>query len=214
MVNGWNPLKQNVIDAEKNFLIEIQRPGFKYTIGKETGYFSIKGIIDLVVEEPDGTLHIIDYKTGKYITDWASGKEKNAEDFKKDLQLRMYFLAARLLYPSYEKYKFSVVYCALGENFSVEFSDKDEPVILDSIRRHFVKISKDEDPVRLKDDYSRKGVHWRCYRLCHYGISGICDTVYQDKSRLGIDKATGIHQVTVSAKSKKRLVFEKTGVIK
>lgn len=219
--NGYHPFNQNVIDTERNFEVSIEKPGFNYEFSDYktnkliTGFFKIRGIIDLVVQKNKDTINIIDYKTGKYISDWATGKEKDEEAFKKDLQLRMYYLAARLLYPNYKNYEFTVVYCQLGKVFNVEFGEDDYLVILDNIRRHFKKILNNQDPVRLKDDPGRRNLHWKCRNLCHYGISGECDQTYEIMNEHGLIATAKMLQPTISAVSKsKRITFSNTGVIK
>lgn len=203
--NGFHPFTQKVLDAEQNFELSINKKGFK---NKDGDYYKIKGIIDLCVDEKNDTLHIIDYKTGKYVSDWATGKEKI--DFSKDLQLRMYYLAVKKLYPKHKKYKFSVVYSNLGKVFTTEIGHESEKSIIESLRRYFVKININETPLRLKDDDTRSDLKWRCFKLCHYGKSGQCDSANNKLNQYGIDSAIKYIQPTISAKSN-RAVFTNLG---
>ncbi len=55
------------------------------------GTAAISGYIDRIDRDPNGVLHIIDYKSGK--------KEVAAKNIAEDLQLGVYALAVSLLYP-------------------------------------------------------------------------------------------------------------------
>lgn len=205
--NGFHPFDQDVISAEQNFEMEINKKGFK--IGNE--YFKIKGIIDLCIQEDNGeTLHIIDYKTGKYVSDWATGETKT--DFTKDLQLRMYYLAVQKLYPKYKKYKFSVVYSALGQVYEAIIDKKSEPNILESLRRYFVEINNNQVPLRLKDDPNRRALAWRCKKLCYYGVSGKCDSSHQIFKTSGYEKSIALINPTINSQPiKTRAGFKNLG---
>lgn len=81
----FNPLENpliKILDSEKKF---------EYNIGNEV---RIKGFMDLVIELDNETLEIVDWKTGK--------SAMSFEKALKDIQVLMYYMAARHLYPQYK----------------------------------------------------------------------------------------------------------------
>ena len=77
-----NPFEYKLIDVEKKFNLDIGEG------------VHITGFIDLVSEISDGVLEIRDWKTGKWLPTY--------EEALKDPQLRLYDLAASMLYPEYK----------------------------------------------------------------------------------------------------------------
>lgn len=172
--SSCNPLELTIIDTEKQFEIEIRRPEFKYDYkdpitGDECkGYMKLRGTIDLITQESKETLAIQDYKTGKR-TDWITGKLKELEDFQKDLQLRIYDVAAKALYPKYKHRLFTIFFTQESSPFTVSFSKSEYNETLNTLAQEFQKINNDNEIKRILDDPLRKNEYFKCLHVCNYG---------------------------------------------
>ena len=104
--NGqFDPRNRKVIDTEPHFDIPILEDWAKFEFElpngeKMSGNLAIKGTIDLVTEMEDGTIEVIDWKTGQRL-DWATGERKDYDKLMKDTQLLLYHYAVSKMYPKY-----------------------------------------------------------------------------------------------------------------
>lgn len=214
-----DPRRLKVLGIEKGFFLEINLPGFSYSFldstTKEikTGNFAVNGYIDLIHEVDKDTIEIIDYKFGKYTKDFATGKEKELEDFQKDLQIRLYYLAVKRMFPQYKKIIATFNYVQLGKEFPVSFDAKsgDESIIFDVIRRNFLSVMSKKTPTRLVDDKSLKDLHFKCFRVCYFGTTkddngrSLCERMHGLYKKHGsVDSVPLIQQLTMSAKDSKK----------
>ena len=87
----FDPRKRDVFAAEPHFDFEIQQPWAMWEHEGKSGFLAIKGTIDLVTTIDEGVLEVIDWKSGRYRKNWATGEEKGYEQFRKDPQLMMYY---------------------------------------------------------------------------------------------------------------------------
>lgn len=180
--NGmFDPRKRDIIDAEKYFDISINEKWAKYNFdlphGKLNGTLAIKGTIDLVTKIDNDTLEILDWKTGRYRTDWNTGKTKEYDDFSNDIQLRLYHYAASILYPQYKDIIITIFYVQAGGPYTIHFHKDDIFKTEQIIREYFEKIKRIAKP--------RLNVTWKCSRFCHYGknkFDGSKNTICQDIS--------------------------------
>lgn len=170
----YHPFKNKIIGIEHGFELELNSKEFAYaykdikTGESKEGNFKLRGFIDLIIEHDKDTIEIVDYKTGKYISDWSTGKDKDIEDFHKDLQLRIYYLACRKAFPQYKNIKLTVYYLYFNKTFTVRM-DGQEEIIIENLRREFLKIKNNNNPTRLKDDSSRSSQHFKCRYVCYFG---------------------------------------------
>ena len=169
--NGqYDPREREIWDSEPFFDFIIDQPwsSYSYQVGKEIieGQLSIKGTIDLILKVDDNTLEICDWKTGQKRTDWATGKEKNYDDFMKDFQLRLYHYAAHLLYPEFENIIVTICYVRAGGPFTLCFSKDDLKDTEEMIKKRFEQIKKCKKPFRIITD---KQQNWKCKYLCDSG---------------------------------------------
>lgn len=202
MNSVYNPLKLKVVETEKKFELEIQRPGFDFIKDGEIKYLKIRGVIDLIVEVDKDTCEVIDYKTGSR-KDFATGQLKEISDFEKDIQLRLYSYAISLLYPQYKNIIVTIIYTSDGGAYSLTIPKTDAPFLLDHFRRKFNEIQNISKPWRLKDDYGRSD-KWKCKYLCSFGKSGTCDKLYDDFKKLAPEVATEkLYNLSVSIKKSK-----------
>lgn len=159
----YDPRKLKVIDIEKDFKVEITKPWAMYdyidiiTGENKSGFFSINGVIDLVTEIGPNLYHIIDWKSGKR-KDWATGKNKEYESFVKDIQLQLYYWAARELYPG-KDILVTIFYINAGGPFTVPFDESNIDEIELKIMRKYLDITHTNIP--------RANHSFKC-KWCHY----------------------------------------------
>jgi hypothetical protein len=161
----FDPKNRNIVDAEPHFDFEIEEDWAKYSYELEDGTIlegnlALKGTIDLITDVDDGVYEIIDWKTGKRL-DWATGKQKTPAKLQKDIQLRMYHLAAKKLYPDVDTFLVTIHFMNDGGPFTVHFQDSDIPITLEMIRKKFELIKDTECPQLNKS--------WKCRKLCSSG---------------------------------------------
>lgn len=186
----FNPLNLTILDVEKQFDIEINKPGFgfkhvNYITGQEeTGNLRLRGTMDLVTEVDKDTIEVIDYKSGSRIV-WMGDGPKEFEHFIKDTQLKVYNLATSVIYPQYKHRLFTIFFTRDGGPFTVTFTEEDLENTVDELYKCFIEIKNSQIPKRLKDDRT-KGKHlFICKYLCQLGGRGqqingknACDVYY------------------------------------
>lgn len=178
--NGmFDPRKLNVVKGEQYFDLKIpeQWAKYKFTTPRGTleGELAIKGTIDLITKIDDNTYEIIDWKTGKYRTDWNTNKLKQYDDFEQDIQLRLYHYATSLLYPKIDNIIITIFYVQAGGPFTIIFHKSDLIKTEEMIREYFEKIKRIAKP--------KLNITWKCNKFCHYGrnkFEGSENTICQD----------------------------------
>jgi hypothetical protein len=163
----FDPKNRNIIDAEPHFDFEINEEWASYDYAlhdgtKLQGNLALKGTVDLITDVGDGVYEIIDWKTGKRL-DWATGKEKTPAKLQKDIQLRMYHLAAKKLYPDVKTFLVTIHFINDGGPFTIHFQDSDISTTLEMIRKKYELIKETELPQLNKS--------WKCTKLCPAGKS-------------------------------------------
>lgn len=173
----YSPLEREVLFTEHGFELQIKRPGLELD---GDNYFVIRGIIDRVDLIDEDTIEVLDYKTGKN-SDWNTGIRKDFDTLKHDLQMQVYELAIRRLFPQYKYRMLTMFFTDDGGPVTTHFEDKDDEMIIDEIRRIFHKIKNDDFPRRLKDDFTRKEQHFKCKFVCEFGskYKNTCDGLYR-----------------------------------
>jgi RecB family exonuclease len=121
-------LKRKIIGAEVSF--EKEYEGFK-----------VRGFMDLVTEIDKKTLEVRDYKTGNYT--------KNTDAAFKDLQMRIYSMVAKELFPQYDYVVMTLDYLRKGP-VSVIFDRDDDEKTRSFLRDSYSKIATACNPVRKK----------------------------------------------------------------
>ena len=192
-----DPRNQNVFATEKFFDIEIQKDWAKYNykVGNEdiSGYLSIKGTVDLIIQEDEKYFQVLDYKSGRRLN-WATGKEKTVEDLQKDPQLLLYYYALKNLYPDWSFYV-SIYYVNDGGLFDVVFDDKDYIKAENMLRQKFEYIKSVKLPKQISNDQQ----NWKCTKLCKFSEidpnSGktVCQSYHDLIRSKGIDYVTKEH---------------------
>jgi ATP-dependent helicase/DNAse subunit B len=164
----FDPRKRNIVAAEPHFDITIDEDWAKYEYdmpdgSKIEGQLSIKGTIDLITELDDGTIEVIDWKTGRRLN-WATGEEKTYEKLCEDPQLMLYYYAIASMFPKYKETIMSIFYIRDGGPFSICFEESHKEKFLDMLKNRFEEIKKTAKPKLLSSDQS----HWKCTKLCDF----------------------------------------------
>jgi RecB family exonuclease len=103
--------------------------------------FKVRGFMDLVTEVNETTMEVLDYKTGNYT--------KNGKDAFKDLQMRIYSMVAKILYPQYD-YVLMTLYYLRKRPVTVIFSREDDEKTKQFLGDSYEKIIASIDPPRQK----------------------------------------------------------------
>lgn len=123
-----SPLKRKIIGAEVPFQEVFEN-------------FKVQGFIDLVTEIDDETLEVRDYKTGNFT--------KKTDEAWKDLQMRIYSLIIKKMYPKY-KYVLMTLDYLKKTPITVCFSAEDDEKTLQFLGRAYKEIVNAENPERKK----------------------------------------------------------------
>ncbi len=149
---------QNFALGDKIIGIE-DKFGFPGTqILKTSDGVELIGAIDKSIEIDPKTLLIVDYKTSKTIPD--GGKLKS------DIQLSMYNLVARMLYPQYERIILSLDMLRKGELVYTYRTDEE----LDEFEKYLTVIHKEISELKKED--AKPSINILCAWCDH---SNICD---------------------------------------
>lgn len=196
----WDPRKLKILEVEHQFEFIVNKPGLDN--------IKMRGTIDLITEsllDPE-VCELIDWKSGRR-TSFQTGIVKELEDFQKDIQLRMYALAANEMYKKYKYFLITIFYTSDGGPFTVGFSRADIPDTIDKIRRLVNEIKLVEVPTRLIDNYASKQ-RWQCKWVCGFGqrytdpITGKtpCQTYFEIFHQDRVNAASTIYQMSVEGK--------------
>lgn len=204
--NGrFSPWNQNIVNPETKFDISLEKypwSFFNYPKLGIKGHLSIRGTIDLIIQNEDGSYECIDYKTGRSKWDWNKGKEKSFNDFLlSDQQFILYFFALKMMNPDKE-YLFTVYYIQSGEAITIPFDDKTmkiaEKMLQDKFNRirnnfrpriiypnfkckfcSYAKYSTNNEPV---DDYNKSACKEISTELQQIGMEKVFNKRCQDKT--------------------------------
>lgn len=180
-----SPICSRTLSAEQAFRIPIEEQRFYIEdVGK---YLHLSGIIDRIDKLDDNTIEIIDYKSGTRTNyDSKDRKKKDVFYFRNDIQCRMYHLAAKTLYPDYDNFLITMIYVTDGGAISVPFCDEDVEETKDVVFKRWLAITNNTDPQQNRG--------WHCKRLCDYGKNGVCDALWKDKNKHGLDVITELYK--------------------
>lgn len=188
--NGlYDPRKLKIKDVERAFDVTLTHDWAEFDYNGLRGHLGIKGTIDLIVENKDGTLEAVDWKTGQRLN-WATMKQKKYEDFISDTQLMLYFYAIKHVF-GVDGIISTIFYVRDGGPFSVVFDDDTVPIIEEKLRTRFNEIRNNKSPKLL--DSTRK--HFKCKTLCHYAKNKwpdtnvcMCEFIKKQVDLVGLDE--------------------------
>jgi hypothetical protein len=174
----YTPIRDNTISAEAGFNIPMMEPEFKLP-GTEDRYFTLRGRIDRVDQLNEDTIEVIDYKSGSRVSwDSPDRHKKEPSDLHAEIQPRMYHLAAKDLYPWAKNILVTFIYFTDGGPVTVPFCDEDIAETRNMLLRRFRSIKNNENPQR--------NISWKCKKLCSFGTSGVCESVWNEGRELGL----------------------------
>jgi ATP-dependent helicase/DNAse subunit B len=166
--SNYDPRKKTIFATEQYFKLPIQRDWAHYKFTSSVtgevneGKFCISGIIDIVYQEDENTLHCLDYKTGSARKDWITGEKKTFDKLMEDPQLRMYHYALKQMYPDIKNFLVSIYYMRVDNKpITLAFSDSEYDKTEEMIMRRFKQIKDTQIPPLNKT--------WKCKKFCHYG---------------------------------------------
>lgn len=123
----FESVKDNIVSS-----IDVERR-FKVNLGQ----IDISGVIDRIDQTPDGTLHVIDYKTGNHMPGFLEREEK--------LQLTIYSMAASRVYKATVD-RASYLYLRTCSKLSFSPTDDDFKDALETINFVAQRIEKEDFP--------------------------------------------------------------------
>jgi len=115
--------------------------GAEVAFEKEYEGFKVRGFMDLVTEIDEETLEVRDYKTGNYT--------KNTDAAFKDLQMRIYSMVAKELFPQYNYVVMTLDYLRKGP-VSIIFNREDDEKTRAFLKDSYGKIATACSPIRKK----------------------------------------------------------------
>lgn len=175
----YTPITDKTIGSEIPFEIEMDEPGF--IIDRQDGqprHMKVRGYIDRIDLVSPDTIEIIDYKSGSG-KDWDTMQNKDENSLRKEIQPRMYHLAARHLYPQYKNVIVTFIYFADIGPVTAIFTEKDLVKTKDMLRKKFASIKAEVNPER---NWS-----YKCKFMCGYYRDGNCEKTWGEKNEYGLD---------------------------
>lgn len=165
-----DPRKLHIISAEQYYSFLIEEPWAKYEYWSNTenkvisGYYTVNLIIDLIVQNPDGSVKFIDWKTAQR-KDWITGKRKEYEDLYKDIQLNIYNYVLHKIYPD-KTVHVCIVYLKDGGAFDFIFTPKSREDTLKRVKKQMERARAITIPRQVKS--------YKC-RWCFYSKGKLPD---------------------------------------
>jgi hypothetical protein len=173
----YNPHQlASVVDAERWFALEM--PGNEWQCLDENGklhQFTVRGFIDLVHEIDAETIEIVDWKTGSR-KDFYTRQPIDEALLMREVQPRLYHLAAYFLYPKYNNILITFYYTNDGGPITIALSQDDVAMTIAALHRFFTTIRQ--------DTLMRRNRWWTC-RMCNFNKNGVCNRVWSDLHTLG-----------------------------
>ena len=184
----YSPLNRTIIDVERRFEITLEQPWAKYEYKlqngeKISGQLKLLGTIDLVVDDGNGGIEILDWKTGSR-NKFPSSKPKEYVDLIEDPQFLMYTYAARRVY-NQPNIMLTVFFCRDGGPFTLPFSSDDDEKTEWMLRREFNTIRNTKIPKLCPGWYCKV-----CPFATNYTDEGetLCEYYERRVRKDGIDK--------------------------
>jgi hypothetical protein len=172
----FNPYNMKIIDSERWF--DIPFDGEEWECINETNdkvQFSPRGYIDLVHEIDQDTIEIIDWKTGKR-EDFYTRQEYDFKKLLKDIQLRLYHLAACKLYPQYKNILVTFHFILDGGPITIPPTDYEISLTIQSLAKFLSVVKADTLIIRNRN--------WRC-RMCGFQKEDTCNRIWSDLHAYG-----------------------------
>lgn len=189
VIRGVNDLEKteysvyshNTISSEAEFKIPLEFADCLIRKDEDgPKYVEATGKIDRVEKINDDTIEIIDYKTGSR-ANWDDKDRKKFDSISlmREIQPRMYHMAAKELYPWAKNFLVTFIYITDGGPVTSIFEDKDISITKEILRDRIKEVIHNHEPQR---DQS-----WKCTRLCWFGKTGMCQQLWNEKDQTSYD---------------------------
>lgn len=194
-MNGgeFDPLNRDIVSPEIQFDIPIAAKWASFKYKGVDGQLAIKGTLDLTTKLTDNLYELLDYKSGEHRKDWNTGEIKDLKKLSKDVQLLLYFYAAKQLFPDKE-ILLTILFPRAGGAFTppIDYQEAE-----DMIKAKFRKIASIQEPRLTKT--------WKCTKFCYFGKNNfikdnkdtsqtICEHIHSSVKKLGMDKTTELYK--------------------
>lgn len=192
----FSPLQRTIVKPEQYFDFPIEEDWAKFSFENPwssepiTGQLRVRGTMDLIVDMewmPDA-IEYIDWKTGKYARqDWKKRRVKGYKEICDDMQLRLYHLAIRRLFPTKKHIHMSIFYVQAGGPYSIPLDDYEIPKTLEKLKKIFLEMKESTFPKRISPDFK---CSWCSYARENWKDSGktVCDFMFGELKQLGLTK--------------------------
>lgn len=167
----YNPYNLKILGVEKWFELEI--PGEEWECEDKDGkpcQFTVRGFLDLTHEIDRDTVEIVDWKTGKRKSFYSQVPIDEAVLIR-EVQPRLYHLAAYFLYLGYKNILMTFYYANEGGPVTIALSHDDLSMTLASLHRFFSTITK--------DTLIRRNRSWKC-TMCSYNKDNVCHKIWSE----------------------------------
>lgn len=183
----YGPFNRKIVDAERYFRLKIEDNGHEYLA---------TGLIDLVTEVDKDTVEIFDYKTGRYKMSYPEASE--------DIQLLMYYYAAKQLYPQYKHHMVTIYYLQGGKKqITPPFGDMSAEECRERIKRSWNEIEHDIFPQRRCDKPNGEvEFDHKCNYLCD---TALCEQMHPKLMKF-VSHGGNIHDVSSAEELEEFLV--------
>jgi hypothetical protein len=190
----FDPRNNNIVSPEQQFDIEIPHgwASYEYKLNNEViaGQLRIKGTIDLLQQPFEGAYEIQDYKSGRRF-DWVKGVEKDAAKLDDDFQLKLYYYAARKLYPHIKDILVTIIFFRDGGAHTCQFTDETVKEVEHLLKEKFYKIKGSTIPrLNKRFDRWRTNCNWCQYSKNKIGDKSQCEHIHSEILKKGIKKTT------------------------
>lgn len=183
--NGaFTPEKRDIVALETFFDLELPWATYDYELQGEKfqGNVHLRGTIDCVTRLPDGTLEVIDYKTGTR-KDLKSDKVLGYDELKNKIQTRVYHYALSRVF-NLTDLMFTYAWTRDGGPITLFLTKEDLEESEEVLRRLWVEIQHNDKPKLFKN--------WFCRYVCPYakhsheksGLS-LCEHYEREVYRIG-----------------------------
>ena len=172
----YNPYNIKVIDSERWF--ELEMPGKEWECLDKDGkphQFTTRGYIDLVQELSEDTIEIVDWKTGSR-KEFYTQIPIDEDVLMREVQPRLYHLAAYFLYPQYKNILITFYYTNDSGPITITLSHDDLTMTIAALNRFFTTVKN--------DTLMRRNRWWTC-KMCNFERNGICQRVWSDLHTMG-----------------------------
>jgi len=167
----YHPYNLNCIDSEQWFALEMPGDEWKCldTNGKEY-QFATRGYIDLIHEIDEDTIEIVDWKTGAR-KNFHTQQDIDEEVLVREIQPRLYHLAAYFLYPKYKNIIITFYYTNAGGPVTIALSENDLIATMAGLYKFMQTVKQ--------DTLMRRNRFWTC-KMCNFERNGMCSRVWSD----------------------------------